>query len=89
MSGWLDGEDEVGEGCGGEYPQTKMECSSATDGLLNGVEEIDKMSWVWNAVTVLMVDQRVGEMSSCRPRRAEEYRRRSACSCVHGPELPA
>jgi hypothetical protein len=29
------------------------------------------MSWLWNSVTVLMVDQRVGEMSSCRERRVE------------------
>ncbi len=31
------------------------------------------MSRTWNAVTVSMVDQRVGEMRSCRQRR-EEYR---------------
>jgi hypothetical protein len=29
------------------------------------------MSWIWNVVTDLMVDQRVGEMISCRQRRAE------------------
>jgi hypothetical protein len=29
------------------------------------------MSWILNAATVLMVDQRVGEMSSCGQRRAE------------------
>jgi hypothetical protein len=29
------------------------------------------MYWAWTAVTVLMVDQRVGEMSSCRQRRVE------------------
>jgi hypothetical protein len=29
------------------------------------------MSWVWTNMTVFMVDQRVGEMSSCRQRRAE------------------
>ena len=29
------------------------------------------MSWIWTAVTVLMVDQSAGVMSSCRQRRAE------------------
>jgi hypothetical protein len=29
------------------------------------------MSWVRTAVTVLMIDQRIGEMSSYRQRRAE------------------
>jgi hypothetical protein len=30
-----------------------------------------RMSWIWTAVTVLMVDQRAGEMSGCRQRMAE------------------
>jgi hypothetical protein len=29
------------------------------------------ISWIWTDVTVLMVDQRVGEISSCRQRRVE------------------
>ncbi len=44
------------------------------------------MSWVWTAVTVLMVDQRVGEMSSCRQRRAE-YRATGVPSARGGNEL--
>jgi hypothetical protein len=44
------------------------------------------MSWVWTAVTVLMVDQRVGEMSSCRQRRAE-YRATGVPSARGGNEV--
>ena len=44
------------------------------------------MSWVWTAVTVLMVDQRVGEMSSCRQRRAE-YRATGVSSARGGNEV--
>jgi hypothetical protein len=29
------------------------------------------MSWIWTAVMVLVVDQRAGEISNCRQRRAE------------------
>jgi hypothetical protein len=45
------------------------------------------MAWIYNAVTDLMVDQRVGEMSSCRQRRAEyraEYRAAEASSARGG-----
>jgi hypothetical protein len=41
-------------------------CRSSWMDLKNGW-----MSWVWTAVTILMVDQRVGEVSSCRQRRAQ------------------
>ena len=44
------------------------------------------MSWVWTAVTVLMVDQRVGEMSSCRQRRAE-YRATGVPSARGGNDV--
>jgi hypothetical protein len=44
------------------------------------------MSWVWTAVTVLMVDQRVGEMSSRRQRRAE-YRATGVPSARGGNEV--
>jgi hypothetical protein len=58
----LDGEDEVGKAAE-EYPQTKNECSSATgsDSLVDGV----KNGWMSSGIcAVLMVDQRVREMSS-------------------------
>jgi hypothetical protein len=40
------------------------------------------MSWGWTAVTVLMVDQRVGEMSSCRL--AVQPRKMITASPAHG-----
>jgi hypothetical protein len=44
------------------------------------------MPRVWTAVTVLMVDQRVGEMSSCRQRRSE-YRATGVPSARGGKEV--
>jgi hypothetical protein len=44
------------------------------------------MSWVWTAVTVLLVDQRVGEMNSCRQRRVD-YRATGVPSARGGNEV--
>ena len=44
------------------------------------------MSWIWTAVTVLMVDQSAGVMSSCRQRRAE-YRATGLPSARGGKDV--
>jgi hypothetical protein len=56
-------------------------CRSSWMDLKNGW-----MSWIWTAVTVLIVDQRVGEISSCKQRRAE-YRATGVPSARGGNDV--